>query len=48
MIDIHFYEKIYDLKKTIMSNNVSDLDLNFVFDEFERCRSKEQIGRAHV
>lgn len=41
MIDIHFYMKIYELKQKIMKGESFDKD--YLFDEFEKCRSKEPV-----
>ena len=41
MIDINFYMKTYELKKEIMKGN--RFDKNYVFNEFEKHRSKNPI-----
>jgi len=41
MIDIHCYMKIHELKQKIMKGESFDND--YLFDEFERCRSREPV-----
>lgn len=41
MIDIHFYMRIHELKQKIMKGQLFDKD--YLFDEFERSRSKEPV-----